>query len=109
MLKRYNRSMIEELFPLGVKILLVVYRAGGEEYITNIIRKGGVSAGGIYRSLSVLLESGLIYYEKKFNRRFVVLTREGVEVAKRLDEADKWVKAAHERVSKILRGELGEQ
>ena len=80
--------MIEELGRVGTKIMIVLYKGKGRKYIAEILKEGDISPSSIYRSLSILADFGLIYYEYEYGRKFVVLTDPGKIVAEHLYKAD---------------------
>jgi len=97
--------MIEDLGFVGIKILLALYSAKdspGKMYIRELLREAGISPSTIYRALSVLADCGLIVYEKKYGRKFVILTAAGRQVAEHLYEADRILRESKERRLKEL-------
>ena len=85
-------TVIEKLGILGVKILIILYRAGKPLYLNQLLRRGDISRSAVYRALSVLSDFRLVEYRYEYNRRFIVLTPEGRQVAELLYKADEIVR-----------------
>ena len=97
-----KKFMIERLGFVGIKILLALHGKRNALYIREILREAKISSSTINRALSVLTDFGLITCEYKYNRRFVKLTRYGIEVAEHIYQADEKIKEAMKKKKEIL-------
>ena len=83
----WNMSeLLHDLGISGLKLLLTLYIRGDGKPTVELLRTAKVGSGTGYRALGWLVIYGLVRIEAKGNSKYVMLTRDGREVAELLDK-----------------------
>ena len=91
-----RKMVIEELGKAGLKVLMILYRNGGQGTV-SFIHSEGVGHSSFYSAYATLLAHGLVTEKRRGNARIIILTPLGQEIAEKICELDNFF---NEKISK---------